>query len=279
MVKKGNPTLAKDIINPFEKILCPKGGWRRHCGDKCLYRHNDDNHEKFELNEAQNTKTMRQKRNQIEGIVNLSPRKKVQRALEMEEGNAREDGYFITGMENIDGNSCYINSAIQSLVSLQPFKYEFLKNKPLYSKRLSYELWKTMTDLTAGEVNYIVANKLLEQIKKTTEGKFGNGQQQDVHEFITMTLEKLENEEIEELAVGESNKTGKLVSKEEKKKMAKSTLVHKVFYGMKQESIVCEACKLGNSKEEEFNCLALDIPPQEENVSVRWTYKSSSKIG
>ena len=70
----------------------------------------------------------------------LSPGKKVQRALEMEmEKTATENGYHITGIIN-SGKSCYINSAVQSLNSLQPFKREFLKSEPHSSRVLAREL-------------------------------------------------------------------------------------------------------------------------------------------
>ena len=30
------------MINPFGKQPCPMGGWRKHCGPKCMFKHYDD---------------------------------------------------------------------------------------------------------------------------------------------------------------------------------------------------------------------------------------------
>ena len=95
------------MLNPFRKQLCPKGGWRTHCGDKCLYNHYDDgevdskkivvvsavdsvgykgklrnsrpNHPKSKLGDLQ-SKTMENKSNVSKGFknqvnVNITPKK------------------------------------------------------------------------------------------------------------------------------------------------------------------------------------------------------------
>ena len=154
------------MMNLFGKTMCPKGGWRLQCGDKCMYKHFDDDTDRTQqLTEAQITRITRlrsgqEKVNKLsprkraqraldltygKGVApiyddnkadmsNLSPMKKAQRAVEMEiKKTATENGYYITGMRNTDGSSCYINSAVQSFNSLHTIAYSDL-SKSFYKQ-------------------------------------------------------------------------------------------------------------------------------------------------
>ena len=150
-IEGDNPTLARlhqTMINPFGKISCPKGGWRKHCGQNCLYKHYDDPEDRSQLLGAKQTDAIARA---ISGkschkAQPMSPLKKVQQALDE---SVVVNGYHITGMKNIDGTSCYINSAIQSLISLKPFRNEMLQSQPCESKSLTRELWKTIQQLVS----------------------------------------------------------------------------------------------------------------------------------
>ena len=55
-------------MNPFGKTMCPKSGWRRQCGEKCMYKHYEDGPNRSQkLSEAQATKITQLKNGSVCG--------------------------------------------------------------------------------------------------------------------------------------------------------------------------------------------------------------------
>ncbi|KAF1743807.1 hypothetical protein MXB_4950, partial [Myxobolus squamalis] len=104
---------------------------------------------------------------------------------------------FIVGLQN-SSLICYMNSVIQSLISVGVFRNWLEKAYNTFEKLLpdiSYveTLYWYQTEIISGKYNYLSSSKL-ENIVFKTIPHFSQGQQQDAHEFLILLISCLEDE-------------------------------------------------------------------------------------
>ena len=126
----------------------------------------------------------------------MSPQKKMKRAIEEHGSN-----FFISGFRNVDGSSCYINAVVQGLISLEPFTREVMKIETTSNQPIMTEVQNTIRRAKEGEKKVLEPQKLVKVIRDNMAFNVGNGQQQDVHEFIMKLLEKMQEEELMKLSM------------------------------------------------------------------------------
>jgi ubiquitin carboxyl-terminal hydrolase 3 len=172
------------------------------------------------------------------------------------------------GLKNL-GNTCFMNSVLQSLSNIEEF-CNVLTNLPSLddqiksSKELKKnvdrrisdgvividELKKVLMALKQSEdKNALSPDSLFQAIWKVVP-RFRGYQQQDAHEFLRYMLDRLHTELLALLP-------GKLKAEP---KIQTSSLVTSVFGGSLQSCVTCLTCKQTSKKNDPFLDLSIDIP-------------------
>ncbi|XP_056409042.1 ubiquitin carboxyl-terminal hydrolase 37 [Hyla sarda] len=176
----------------------------------------------------------------------------------------------LQGFSNL-GNTCYMNSILQSLFSLQPFANDLLKKGIPYKKippnalirRFAFLLAKK--DVCSAEMKRDLLKKVKSAISSTAE-RFSGYMQNDAHEFLSQCLDQLKED------MGKLNKTWTTeVSSGDERIDGRSgedgTAAHVYscpvvcnFEFEAQHSIICKMCGEKVIKREQFNDLSIDLP-------------------
>ena len=160
-------------------MQCPQGH-RRDCSNRrtCMFRHIDER--VGDPIEKAVEETMAR--------VKLSPMKKAKVAIDRaerekkQERRGEETPYNVTGLRNVDGTSCYINAVIQGLTSLHPFTQKLIAMQPAREQRLTEHIQKTVIEITSGVERFISPIRMVEEIRRESQGRFGNGRGQEYAE-------------------------------------------------------------------------------------------------
>ena len=152
--------------------------------------------------------------------------------------------FMATGLRNL-GNSCYINAVIQALISVTPFSENMMQLKENNKEKrtegkLTRELEYLIQDLKAGERKDISPGAFIETVKNESNSRFGNGMQEDAHEFLLYVLEKIHEESMDH---GSGN-----------------SIVDRIFTGEAENINKCIKCRQESRKRENFDGLFVNIP-------------------
>ncbi|XP_073401497.1 ubiquitin carboxyl-terminal hydrolase 37 isoform X2 [Dendrobates tinctorius] len=177
----------------------------------------------------------------------------------------------LQGFSNL-GNTCYMNSILQSLFSLQPFANDLLKQGIPYKKiplnalirRFAFLLAKK--DVCSAEMKKDLLKKVKSAISATAE-RFSGYMQNDAHEFLSQCLDQLKED------MGKLNKKWQTeLSSEDDRPGNKGggddiAAAHGYtcpvicnFEFEAQHSIICKLCGEKVTKREQFNDLSIDLP-------------------
>ena len=136
----------------------------------------------------------------------------------------------VTGLRNI-GNSCSLNATLQALISAVPFTERVMQKKEIANGNtgdLINEIGSIITSIKAMEERYITPMKFAEKVKSLSNGQYGNGEQEDAHEFLTFLFDKLHEET-------KSDEGGK-------------SIIEELFTGTMDMLLTCERCKKTRNK-------------------------------
>ncbi|KAG8545635.1 hypothetical protein GDO81_020577 [Engystomops pustulosus] len=185
----------------------------------------------------------------------------------------------LQGFSNL-GNTCYMNSILQSLFSLQPFANDLLKQGIPYKKiplnalirRFAFLLAKK--DVCSAEMKKDLLKKVKSAISATAE-RFSGYMQNDAHEFLSQCLDQLKED------MGKLNKTWKTeassgddrtISKPTDDLAASQVYTCPVICNFEfevQHSIICKMCGEKVIKREQFNDLSIDLPQRKKQSPSR----------
>ncbi|CAH2059739.1 unnamed protein product [Thlaspi arvense] len=165
------------------------------------------------------------------------------------------DGYAVRGLVNL-GNTCFFNSVLQNLLSLDQLGDRLLEEDlsgggPLVSslKRLFAE-----TKSEAGLFNSVINPRELFDSVCSKAPQFRGYQQQDSHELLRCLLDDLSNEESSlrnKLGVSDIDDTSS---------HQKPTLIDSVFGGEISSTVSCLECGHSSKVYEPFLDLSLPVP-------------------
>ncbi|XP_073503506.1 ubiquitin carboxyl-terminal hydrolase 37 isoform X1 [Phyllobates terribilis] len=177
----------------------------------------------------------------------------------------------LQGFSNL-GNTCYMNSILQSLFSLQPFANDLLKQGIPYKKiplnalirRFAFLLAKK--DVCSAEMKKDLLKKVKSAISATAE-RFSGYMQNDAHEFLSQCLDQLKEDMGKlnkkwqtELSSEDDRPGGKAGGDEVAAAHGYTCPVICNFEFEAQHSIICKICGEKVTKREQFNDLSIDLP-------------------
>ena len=240
-----------------------------HCNRSvCPYQHVDDQEDirvknykgKIRVSDQSKSYSLRRKNDRKSSLL-----RQLQQQPPKKTGDRKDDEVVATGLRNL-GNSCYVNATLQALANATPFAESLMRRKEKIhadkgerrTEELLDEITRIVEKLKKGETQYETPTQIIETVKKLSEGKFGNGNQEDAHEFLMFMLETIHEENIE----GES-------------------ITEEIFTGERENKLQCTRCKKernGFPNPVKFNCRYIDIPPeQKESITleecIKYTYK------
>ncbi|XP_040297196.1 ubiquitin carboxyl-terminal hydrolase 37 isoform X1 [Bufo bufo] len=176
----------------------------------------------------------------------------------------------LQGFSNL-GNTCYMNSILQSLFSLQPFANDLLKQGIPYKKiplnalirRFAFLLAKK--DVCSAEMKRDLLKKVKSAISATAE-RFSGYMQNDAHEFLSQCLDQLKEDMAKlnkawktEQSSGEDRAGGKTADDIAATHVYTCPVIFN-FEFEAQHSIICKMCGEKVIKREQFNDLSIDLP-------------------
>jgi ubiquitin carboxyl-terminal hydrolase 8 len=191
----------------------------------------------------------------------------------------------LCGLINI-GNTCFLNSTIQCLSHTLKLTDYFLSRKFLddndenNKRKKEYKLLNSYINLLINmwETNQLIKPKSFLESLSTQIVKYSRLQQQDSHEclmYILDNIHKALSYEIEVCISGNpKNKSDKLIkqSLESWKSFYENdfSYIIELFTGMVYNKITClsEKCEFEENIFEPYNCLSLDIPFSNSDVTV-----------
>ncbi|OMJ87265.1 hypothetical protein SteCoe_11032 [Stentor coeruleus] len=152
----------------------------------------------------------------------------------------------IRGLKNL-GNTCFINSVIQSLSNCKPLKYYLIENQssPFFKSlceekkllrefiNLLIEIWKV------GDA--IAPEDFISSVFEETQW-FRRGDQADAHEFLMFFINYL-------------NESFMAPTRES------DTIIEEIFFGKMTTTFTCNKCNTITEKYEKFNDINLPITP------------------
>ncbi|KAI9279050.1 hypothetical protein BC943DRAFT_332090 [Umbelopsis sp. AD052] len=162
-----------------------------------------------------------------------------------------------SGLSNL-GNTCYVNSTLQSLLSLKSFCHALLDLHVESQDKIEGTLYQALTKILRLRISH--PNEMIEQddlqkcIARTSE-RFTKHQQEDSHEYLTMCLNKLHNDTVEisqELDDSCYEKDGKRCP------------VDDHFQCRVTSTLSCTQCSWSSTHFEVFRDLSLNLPDSTE---------------
>ncbi|XP_018529131.1 ubiquitin carboxyl-terminal hydrolase 37 [Lates calcarifer] len=165
----------------------------------------------------------------------------------------RKDHLKCLGFPN-PAQICYLNSSLQSLLTLEDFVKDIEHQEQVWSLVPEAAILRSFFNIREHHFSSDAQQKLrlLATFKKVVAlwaPEFEDLQQKDAHEFLTSVLEQMRywGPQLQVLAAG-MGRTYRCPVEE-----------HLVF--KMQNTRTCKSCGAGSSREEDFTCLSLDLPP------------------
>jgi len=185
------------------------------------------------------------------------------------------------GLKNL-GNTCFMNSVLQSLSNIEEFcnvlttlpslhdQIQKSKDaKKVVEKKLlndgiivTDELKKVLSALIQSEEKTAISPENLFQAIWQVVPRFKGYQQQDAHEFLRYTLDRLHTELLALLPPGTTS-TSSVLGNPKRSKLCPSaqSLVTSIFGGSLQSCVTCLTCRQTSITHDPFLDLSVAIPP------------------
>ncbi|EAR96715.2 ubiquitin carboxy-terminal hydrolase (macronuclear) [Tetrahymena thermophila SB210] len=194
-----------------------------------------------------------------------------------------QDPLGLVGISNL-GNTCFINSALQCLLNVQPLMDYFLSdlhnqevntNNPLGSKgKVTYAFADLVNMIWCQNNKYIVPKVFLNTIQQFS-AIFGDGSQQDSQEFLIFLLDLL-HEDLNRVKKKPAIEDKDYQSDQYETYAAESwknyllrnkSIVVDLFQGQLKSTLKCLVCETVSHKFDTFMYLSVPIPQQDKNQS------------
>ncbi|XP_063996341.1 ubiquitin carboxyl-terminal hydrolase 35 [Pogoniulus pusillus] len=166
------------------------------------------------------------------------------------------------GLINL-GNTCYMNSIIQSLFMASDFRHAVLKLSEGSSQPLMTKLQWLFAFLEHSQRPAISPETFL---SASWPPWFTPGAQQDCSEYLKYLLDRLHEEEKTGKRIYQKLKESSLMPQAVEQHYFKRTLIEKMFGGKMMTKIRCLKCMNVSSREEAFTDLSLAFPPPDRQV-------------
>ncbi|NWI11808.1 UBP38 hydrolase, partial [Crypturellus soui] len=166
------------------------------------------------------------------------------------------------GLINL-GNTCYMNSIIQSLFMASDFRHSVLNLAEGNSQPLMTKLQWLFAFLEHSQRPAISPESFL---SASWPPWFTPGAQQDCSEYLKYLLDRLHEEEKTGKRIYQKLKESSFMSQAIEQHYLKKTLIEKMFGGKMMTKIRCLKCLNVSSREEAFTDLSLAFPPPDRHV-------------
>ncbi|XP_009670911.2 ubiquitin carboxyl-terminal hydrolase 35 isoform X3 [Struthio camelus] len=166
------------------------------------------------------------------------------------------------GLMNL-GNTCYMNSIIQSLFMASDFRHSVLNLTEGNSQPLMTKLQWLFAFLEHSQRPAISPESFL---SASWPPWFTPGAQQDCSEYLKYLLDRLHEEEKTGKRIYQKLKESSLMSQAIEQHYLNKTLIEKMFGGKMMTKIRCLKCLNVSSREEAFTDLSLAFPPPDRHV-------------
>ncbi|KAL7145216.1 hypothetical protein ABFS83_07G066000 [Erythranthe nasuta] len=166
-------------------------------------------------------------------------------------------GYSVRGLSNL-GNTCFFNSTMQNLLSINSLRDYFFKAETESIGPLTSALRKLFIETNTGSNFKTVINpRPLFGILCTKAPQFKGSLQQDSHELLRCLLDNLSGEE---LSSRKKKQTESLVG---------PTFVDTIFGGQLSSTVTCLECGYASTNYEPFLDLSLPVPTKRPPIAKR----------
>uniref|UniRef100_A0A672V4P8 Ubiquitin carboxyl-terminal hydrolase n=1 Tax=Strigops habroptila TaxID=2489341 RepID=A0A672V4P8_STRHB len=166
------------------------------------------------------------------------------------------------GLINL-GNTCYMNSIIQSLFMASDFRHSVLNLTEGNSQPLMTKLQWLFAFLEHSQRPAISPESFL---SASWPPWFTPGAQQDCSEYLKYLLDRLHEEEKTGKRIYQKLKESTLMSQAVEHHYLNKTLIEKMFGGKMMTKIRCLKCLNVSSREEAFTDLSLAFPPSDKHI-------------
>ncbi|XP_021238676.1 ubiquitin carboxyl-terminal hydrolase 35 isoform X2 [Numida meleagris] len=166
------------------------------------------------------------------------------------------------GLINL-GNTCYMNSIIQSLFMASDFRHSVLNLTEGNSQPLMTKLQWLFAFLEHSQRPAISPESFL---SASWPPWFTPGAQQDCSEYLKYLLDRLHEEEKTGKRIYQKLKESSLMSQAMEHHYLNKTLIEKMFGGKMMTKIRCLKCLNVSSREEAFTDLSLAFPPPDRPI-------------
>ncbi|NWX85022.1 UBP38 hydrolase, partial [Nothoprocta pentlandii] len=166
------------------------------------------------------------------------------------------------GLINL-GNTCYMNSIIQSLFMASDFRHSVLNLAEGTSQPLMTKLQWLFAFLEHSQRPAISPESFL---SASWPPWFTPGAQQDCSEYLKYLLDRLHEEEKTGKRIYQKLKESSFMSQAIEQHYLNKTLIEKMFGGKMMTKIRCLKCLNVSSREEAFTDLSLAFPPPDRHV-------------